>query len=118
MNRSNKYGNSKFEKTSVFFTVMMSFITLGFYVPYWFMTRQKQLNQLGTPTKLPTLPAKIVFGLYLFTTLLLVISTMDESIETLYNLIDPPITLVGSLIGIYLALQTRKLLNEYLGEKD
>ncbi len=39
--------NEELKQTSVLLVILLQFITLGFYVPYWYTSRRKVLNRLG-----------------------------------------------------------------------
>ena len=39
--------NQQLKKTSVLLAILLQFITLGFYAPYWYTSRRKVLNRLG-----------------------------------------------------------------------
>lgn len=107
-------GYPAFKKTSVFFTFLMSFITLGIYLPYWFISRRDDINRLKSKQELSSAPAKILLVLYILSALMTPF-TMDEN-SVWYN-IDMMISFGGGLVLLYLAFQVRRMINEHLGEK-
>ncbi|PTX47374.1 uncharacterized protein DUF4234 [Melghirimyces profundicolus] len=107
------------KKASVFFTLVMSVITLGIYVPYWFISRREALNRLDSEVTLPSAPAKIVFILYILSAIFLPVAMIGgEGMMRLYDTLDIPITYGGMAVCLYLAMRTRLILNEHLGVKS
>lgn len=45
-------GSSVIERNSLLVDVVLTFITLGFYVPIWFLLRRRWLNRLESPIKM------------------------------------------------------------------
>ncbi len=52
-----------FKKTNVALMVLLSNLTIGVYVPYWFLTRKKEFEQLG-PTSFPRKSLIVLLVLY------------------------------------------------------
>ena len=55
---------------SIFLMILYTFLTLGLYVPYWFLSRQNNLNKLPSKTKVEKwiiLVLMILFGLRIIT---------------------------------------------------
>src|SRR5699024_9526326 len=53
-----------FKKTSSVFTVFLSFITFGIYIPYWFLSRRKSLNLLESKEHMTLTPPLTMLVLY------------------------------------------------------
>jgi len=52
------------EQSSVLLTILLVFITFGFYYPVWFLTRRKALNNLKSPEKLSLGVLVLVLGIW------------------------------------------------------
>ncbi len=49
--------------TNVIVVILLTFVTLGFYVPIWFLRRRKGLNSLDSPRAVGTMGPVILIGL-------------------------------------------------------
>lgn len=57
MNRSLQPGESAPRRNSVVVAILLTFLTLGLYVPIWFIRRRRWLDRLDSPVKIgPGLP--------------------------------------------------------------
>lgn len=111
-------GDLGFKRTSVLFMVFMSLISLGIYLPYWFLSREKAILELQSDKGLPGLYSRLVLVLYVLSAVLFLFSGfMSESMLQFYDSLDRLITLIGALALIFLAFRTRRRLMDHLGEK-
>ena len=107
-----------FKRTSVLFMVFMSIISLGIYLPYWFLSREKAFHQLRSEKELPKFHSRLVLVLYILSAVLFLFSGfMSESMLEFYDSLDRLITFVGGLALIFLAFRTRRRLIDHLGEQ-
>lgn len=96
------------KKAPVILVLILALLTLGLYVPFWFLARREQLNALNSERKLGSK------GMFVFVLLLLLVSTFysfstDDAVAGFG-------TMLGYLCGIYLLLQTfrvRKILKDH-----
>src|SRR5690554_1722698 len=78
-------------------TVLLTFITMGVYFPYWLISRRKEVNKLAGKTVIhKNIPIVIFIG-YLFSALMFTIGPffLNEIALMLYEYIDIGITFVG-----------------------
>ncbi len=98
------------------FVAVLYVFTMGLYSVYWYATRMKPLNSLGTKSKLPALLVAIFAVLYAGLFLLppeiteYAVSGIDE--DTAYTVFDVVLSLVV-LSSAWLAFVVRKILQEY-----
>jgi len=110
--------NLGFKKTSVLFMVIMTFISLGIYFPYWFLSREKAILQLESEKELPKLYSRLVLVLYGFSIILGLFSAfMSKQMVEFYGNTDRLITFVGACALIFLAFRTRRMLMDHTGEE-
>lgn len=50
------------KRRSVFLMIVLTIVTLGFYLPIWFLRRREALNQLDSPRKLEVWPFAAVIA--------------------------------------------------------
>jgi hypothetical protein len=58
-------GFNAFPRTTPFVVVLLTLVTLGFYVPWWLYTRTRVLNRLLPASPVPSLPMALCMGGYL-----------------------------------------------------
>ncbi|GGK09329.1 hypothetical protein GCM10007063_34720 [Lentibacillus kapialis] len=60
------------KRTPVIFTVILSIITLGVYLPYWFLTRRKILNKFNADERISFITPMCFFILTTFIALTII----------------------------------------------
>lgn len=104
-----------FKKSNVFVMVILSYITFGIYIPYWFLTRRKAFEQLSSETKLPLKAVKCVLVLYIVALIALIMGPffLTEYGLELKNSIDYILTMYGLGIVLYAVFRAKEMLNDH-----
>jgi hypothetical protein len=104
-----------FKKANVFVMVILSYITFGIYVPYWFLSRRKAFEQLSSDSKLPYRGVKFLLFMYIIMLLLLVTGPMfltEYGLE-LKDSIDYILTMYGFGIVLYSVFRAKEMINDH-----
>ena len=101
-----------FKRESVFLTIILAIITLGTYIPFWFLKRRKKLNQVGSEERISFVTPFLLFILYGIIALTVIPVNFYTSgfILIYYQYIDMVITYLGITITLYLTFQVRNIL--------
>jgi len=94
------------KRSSVIAVVLLSFVTLGFYLPIWFLRRRRGLNSLNSPRKLGVLGPVILLGLQVIDLFL----PQDLTPETI-------VSLAVFITVLVLAFRVRFILSDHLTSK-
>jgi hypothetical protein len=78
---------SAFPRTTPFVVVLLTLVTLGFYVPWWLYTRTRVLNRLLPASPVPSLPMAFCMGGYLM--LLVMITQIPAGMDAV-QIMDSP----------------------------
>ncbi|WP_026691102.1 DUF4234 domain-containing protein [Alteribacter aurantiacus] len=106
----------EFKSTPVIVTILLSLITMGIYMPYWFLTRRKELNKIDPEKKVSfefPLSVLILYSLSaLFTVLYLILPFSEGFVATIDGL-DRIITFYGVTVMVILSFRAVSLLKSY-----
>lgn len=110
---------SVLNKTPVFLAIILSIITLGIYLPYWFLTRRKYLNQFKSDEIISFVTPFCLLLLYSFIALTIIpVNLYGEGWTfALYNYLDIVVTYLGFTIILYLSFQIKAILSGQEEEK-
>ncbi|MBA4603602.1 DUF4234 domain-containing protein [Thermoactinomyces mirandus] len=61
----NTFQTAGFKKVDVALMIVLSLVTFGLYIPYWYVSRQKAIENLNTQQKFPFWIAWVIFVCYL-----------------------------------------------------
>lgn len=111
--------DSSFKRVPVFLTVIFSLVTAGIYIPCWFLSRRKLLNQTYSSEAISIVPPVIILMLYSFAIAAFIPVQLFGTIWGLafYNYFNTVITYLGIAVILYLSFQTRSLLNGLFEKK-
>lgn len=116
--------NPGFKKVNVWLTVLLTFVTFGFYLPYWFITRSGAANRMQSSKKLNKWPFYIVVVLYIISLLasfasgfMEVDSGADDPTVIMFNIISGVMNLIGGIILIVQAFKLRAIFNDHFAAK-
>jgi len=107
-------------RTHVIIAILLSAITLGVYIPYWFLSRRDGLNRLHADRKVPLTPIIILLVLYCLqavATVAGVLLGIQFSASHFDSLISDGVTLIGLAITLFLSFRIRSMLNQHLGSE-
>ena len=109
----------KLQKTSVFLMVILAVVTLGLYIPYWFLEKKNVFNSLSK-NKLSHELAYFVFVIY-FIHIMWAITNIFSPLNTFIYLFFSSVigffASVAGLISIVLGFEVRKILLVHFGNK-
>lgn len=106
-----------FKKTNVPLMVFLSSVSLGIYVPYWFLSRRKNFETLKNNLNFTAL--KVLFGLYTFSFILNFVHTaiFTELGINVFNSLDLILTFFGLGIMYFSVFRARDSIEDELNEK-
>ena len=107
-----------FKKISIWLMLVLSLITLGIYVPIWFLRRRDALNKLSSSEKLGSSGAIFVLVIFCISVLFFPVQLLstDQSIISALDAVDRLINLVGGIILLVLAFTVRRILDDHYNE--
>jgi Domain of unknown function (DUF4234) len=116
----NKDEKLAFKKTNVLFMVVLSHVTFGIYVPYWFLTRRKAFEQLSANSKIPVKAIKCVLVLYILSSLATIVGPffLTEYGLELKNSLDYILTMYSVGIILYSVFRAKDMINEYFDKTE
>lgn len=110
-----------FKKTSVLMTVLLSLVTLGIYIPYWFLSRRDTLNTFKSNEKMSYSLPLFTLILYSFSAVMVPAAFfiwLSEPIVAIYQYIDTIVTYLGLGIILFLSFRARAILNDYFDHTE
>lgn len=110
---TNSFLKPKVKYVPVWVTIILSIVTLGIYIPYWFVTRAKELNRMAGKKVISRKIPVLIFILYCMSNLILLIGPyfINEIAMMLYEYIDILITYAGIICIVHYSFVIRKVLN-------
>ncbi|MBN2715176.1 MAG: DUF4234 domain-containing protein [Deltaproteobacteria bacterium] len=108
-----------FSRMSVALLLVLSVVTLGIYIPLWYMSRLEQLNRIKFVDKLNSTPFIIILVLYSISAAITIISiVMDFSVSTMQGIdgIDRVINIVGGITILVQSFKIKRMLERYTGQ--
>lgn len=110
-------GTVVFKRTNIPLMVLLSSVSMGVYVPYWFLSRRKNFEALKH--NLNFMALKALFGLYILS---LVFNLVHTSIFTelginVFNSLDLIVTFFGLGIMYYSVFRARDSIEDELNEQ-
>jgi len=101
---------------SIWLMFFLTIITIGIYMPYWYLTRHQRFNALSSSAEFTQ--ATIVLWLlwFIVDTVLIVVSIVTPQSETVQSLevIESILNLMAAIFGVWLAFRAKKILLEHL----
>jgi hypothetical protein len=110
--------NYTFKRTSVAFTVVMTVITLGIYMPYWYLSRRKAIHQLAGKEVLPIVLLWIALGLYSISFGISVLTLFSATFADIFSDSDRMMGYLGLAIIIFLSLKTRAVFQQHFRQSN
>lgn len=110
-----------FKKTGVIITILLSLVTLGIYIPYWFLSRRDLFNSFNSKEKVSYSLPLFVLILYSFSAIMLVatfLQFLSEPVAAIYQYCDTIISYLGIVITLLLSFRVRAILNDYFDHKE
>lgn len=97
--------------------VFLSSVSLGIYVPYWFLSRRKNFGTLKNNLNFTAL--KVLLGLYIFSFILNLVNTgiFTELGINVFNSLDLILTFFGLGIMYFSVFRARDSIEDELNEK-
>lgn len=106
----------KLKKGNVFFAILLTIISLGIYVPYWFIKRQEAFNQLDSEKKFSKRGLIILFILFASTEALGFLFPIHLNPNLPFHVLVIHLVHLGCWIFIIiLALRARRILLDHMG---
>lgn len=106
----------EFKRTSVLLTIILSLVTMGIYMPYWFITRRKELNKTESSTKISFEFPLSVLVLYSFSALIYILSFIipfSLGFWEVMDSLDNIITYYGIAVIIFLSFYSIRILKDH-----
>ncbi len=109
-----------FKKVPVIVTILLTIITLGFYIPYWFLSRLKTINELQSEKKLSS--GMIIVAIILFIAAFIsamvsgfmeVIDDGPTSVSNIFDKLSTILNLAGNIMLIIRAFEVRRILRDH-----
>lgn len=109
-----------FKKVPVIVTILLTIVTLGFYAPYWFLSRLDAINKLQSEHKLSS--GMIILTIILFITAIIsaIVSGFMEgmndgptSVSTILDKLSSILNLAGNIMLIIRAFEVRRILRDH-----
>lgn len=103
------------DHTSPALVAIFSLLTMGLYLPIWYLRRMDRLNSLDAPSKLRPAPVLVLLGMYAVSAsgLLAFVGANDVQSALMLNSLGHALTIAGGMILISLRLRTRHILREH-----
>lgn len=102
----------KVRYTPVWITLVLSFVTLGIYLPYWLLTRREEVNRIAGKTVISKkIPVLILVG-YIFSNIVFIIGPffINEIAMMLFEYVDTLITYFGLIFIVFYSFRIRSVL--------
>lgn len=102
----------KVRYTPVWLTFVLSFVTLGIYLPYWLLTRREEVNWIaGKNVISKKIPILILIG-YVLSNIVFFIGPffINEIAIMLYEYVDTLITYFGLIFIVFYSFRIRSVL--------
>lgn len=118
------------KRTGVLWTLIFAVVTLGIYIPIWFMNRKEGINSLSSPHKLK--PGTLVLAMVLYS-LSVVFGFSSGVLDTVGTFTDRPdlivlaktlelfsniAALTGGILIAVLSVMVRKILQQHCDAKN
>ncbi|WP_316572861.1 DUF4234 domain-containing protein [Neobacillus sp. YIM B06451] len=106
--------------TPVWLTVLLSFLTIGIYFPYWLLNRGDEVNRLAGKKIIHKWAPWLVLILYSVSALVFMIGPffLNEIAIMLYEYIDNLITVFGVSCIIWYSFRIREVLMEKMEDES
>jgi hypothetical protein len=105
--------------TSPGLVAVYTVLTLGLYIPFWYLKRVNELNALGSDVRLSTRPVWVLMGIYILNAsgMLSVVGGDDPNATILLSTLGHGMTLASGMILVTLRLRTRDMLIRTYGDQ-
>jgi len=106
---------NKLRKINIILMIFLTLITMGIYVPVWFLIQKKAINDLKSKEKLTDTPFQIVLVLYSFSLFILIyqIFSSDYVQNSILDNIDNFISVTGAIIVLVMSFKVRRIFHQY-----
>ncbi|UII56312.1 hypothetical protein LS684_02140 [Cytobacillus spongiae] len=107
-----------FKKTNVFLVVLLSNLTLGLYIPYWFIARKKAFNEWNqNQINFTALNALFIVYLFLLFYNLLGFAFLTDYGKSIFDSIDLILTSFGLGIMYFSVFRAKEVIEDGVGEE-
>jgi hypothetical protein len=109
---------AKLDHTSAGLVALLTLVTLGLYLPVWYLGRLSKLNGLSSPAKLSRRLAYVLLGLYLLRVsgVMSFIGGSDIQSALLLSGLSNMLMLATGMILVSMRLRVREILHDHYGE--
>ena len=113
------------ERQNPWITFLLALITLGFYVPIWFIIQRKALNEMSQYKKINIVEPITILGLYAFDTIAAVFIQFTDffgvdsaaAMDT-YLATSDLISWVGLIWVVVLCFRVKDMLKDFVGTRN
>ena len=108
-----------FPRMSVALLLVLSVVTLGIYIPLWYMSRLEPLNRIQNVDKLRSTPFVVVLVLYAISALLTIVSiVLDLGVAEMQGLdaFERMVNIVGGITLLVQSFKIKRMLERYTGQ--
>lgn len=104
-----------FYRIGVFRLILLTLVTNGLAIPWWFFKQRAAFNALDAQEKIGKGMPTAIFVLYCIATIFLIAIFFIEDPKAIKALNDfnSVITLVGGILGLFIILRMRRMLTEH-----
>ena len=102
--------------------IVLSMVTVGIYLPIWFLIQRRAINELPSPGKVGATLPLVALVLFCISTLmmplhLLEILPPDEARDMTIRAVENLVNISGSVLVILLAFKVRQILVDHFGRQ-
>ncbi len=104
-----------FSRMSTPLVIILCFVTLGIYVPIWFLLQRRALNELASMRKITVGMPVAALVLFCLSTLLIPVQLLaaDETGARGWEVIENLISMSGSIMVLITAFNVRRILDDH-----
>ncbi len=114
-NSLNIFQKAGFKKRDVALMILLSLVTMGLYIPYWLVSRQRAIKNLHTNQKLPFWIAWVIFIVYIID-FIISITSFFVMLPTWYGTFSLYVFLLFIPVFVGLNIILRRMMLEHEGK--
>lgn len=98
--------------------IVLSIITLGIYIPIWFMIQRNAINKLKSKSKLSKAPFILILILFLISAILTIASflVIDSHVEETIDYIDRWISFIGGVFVVVMSFKAAGIIEDHFNK--
>ena len=103
-------------RKNIWLMLLLTIITAGIYMPYWYLTRHQIFNALSSPAKFTQAPIVIWLIWFIVDAVFIVVSISKPQSELAQSLepIETILNLAAAIFGLWLVFRAKRILLEHL----